>query len=259
MNNELMTFDVEKVAIFGDWHGNLPFAVTALTNAHENLGAELYLHVGDFGFWPIGHEESDHSEYLPGLERLLAAQGKPLLWIDGNHEEHEWLSSFPLNEFGLRPISEHVIHIPRGAALMAGGKKIVGLGGARSIDRGFRVAGVSWFEEELITSEDLERALANGEADILLTHEAPSASWLHGGLGAAVELSAEQQRFFVNEARRGLQAKLLVHGHHHRRYEEWSGVSHIVGLGCDDWPAAAEGVADNVLLVELSSLVGSSW
>jgi len=259
MNNNLRHFEAETIAIFGDWHGNLPFAVTALDNAHTNLEADIYFHVGDFGFWPVGHEESDHARYLSGLEELLEVQGKTLLWIDGNHEEHKWLATFPLDEFGLRPISEHIIHIPRGAALMAGDKKIVGLGGARSIDRGFRTLDVSWFEEEVISISDLDNALAHETADILLTHEAPAAPWLHGGLGAATEVSSTEQRHFVNEARRGLQPRLLVHGHHHRRYSDWSGMTEVVGLGCDTWPLEGDALELNVLRVRLSELNRSSW
>lgn len=229
----MKNFDVEQIAIFGDWHGDLTFAVHALAAAHELRTPELYFHVGDFGFWPAAHEESSFNNYLSGIETLLAAQNKILLWIDGNHEDHSWLSTFPLDEDGLRPISEHIYHLPRGAAVTAGGKKIVGFGGAYSIDRKFRTKGYSWFEEEVITHSDLERALANGVADIVLSHEAPMIAPGRTTGSFDIDQLTADQRALVAQAFVELQAKLLVHGHHHRAYIGAYAGETVVGLGCN--------------------------
>lgn len=237
MNSSLRDFDAAKVSFFGDWHGNLPFAVSAIEASITRAGSELLVHVGDFGFWRPGHEECDHPTYLPTLEKLLSEYEVPLLWIDGNHEDHKWLAEFPVGSDGLRQISKHVIHIPRGAAFTVRGKKFVGLGGALSVDRKLRREGETYFQEELITVEDLEKAKAHGKASVLITHEAPEAPWLSGpGFGAFTEIVAKEQRDFVMEARRALSPQLLVHGHHHRPYKSQIGRTIVVGLGCDRWP-----------------------
>jgi predicted phosphodiesterase len=247
MTTVLRDFDAAKVSLFGDWHGNLPFAASALTAAFEQASSELYIHVGDFGFWRPGSEESDHPTYLADLEVLLAAQDRVLLFVDGNHEDHLWLREFPIGTDGLREISPHLFHVPRGAAFTVRGKKFVGFGGARSIDRKFRTEGETWFEEELITLEDLEALKLHSEASVLITHEAPEAPWLHGGLGAATEISSDEQRYFVMEARRALSPQLLVHGHHHRNYRTQIGRTIVVGLGCDSWPLVPGAIETNVI------------
>lgn len=252
MTTALRDFDAAKVSFFGDWHGNLPFAASAISAAFSEAGSELYIHVGDFGFWRPGSEESDHPTYLADLETLLAAQDRTLLFVDGNHEDHLWLQEFPLGADGLREISPHLLHVPRGAAFTVRGKKFVGFGGARSIDRKFRTEGETWFTEELISFEDLQALKLQGEAAVLITHEAPEAPWIHGGIDAATDISADEQRYFVTEARRALSPQLLVHGHHHRNYRTQIGRTIVVGLGCDAWPLAPGAIEENVihLLIE---------
>lgn len=248
----MLTIEAKRAVFFGDWHGDLGFASTALQEAYNTLQPDVYFHVGDFGFWPQENEECWQPEYLPGLERFLAAQGKTLYFVDGNHEQHKWLATFPIDENGLRPISEHIIHIPRGAALMVGSKKLVGFGGARSIDRSLRVLDESWFLEEMITQEDLDRALENVTADILLTHERP----FEGNSGRTMDflskIDAEQQRRFVMTAAERLDVKLLVHGHHHHRYTSTDFQFKIEGLGCNDHPMTPEGIIENRVVVEVA-------
>lgn len=250
----MRSFDASKIAIFGDWHGNLTFAVTALHQLYMTERPDLYLHVGDFGFWPVDNEEAWMPEYLPGLERLLEAQDRTLLFIDGNHEHFTWLHSLPVDDDGLRKISDHIYHLPRGEAIMAGGKKIVGLGGACSIDRGLRTKDYSWFDEELITTEDLQKTLSNRQTDILLTHEAPMLN-TSGGTGSyELDQLTAKQRSFVAEAAVGLEAKLLVHGHHHRAYIDDYRGTQVIGLGCDDMELTLRSVELNHVLVELDEL-----
>ena len=249
----MKTFDAEKIAIFGDWHGNLPFAVTALDYIYCNEPVDIYFHVGDFGFWPADHEESWLPEYLPGLELLLKAQNRILMFIDGNHEHFDWLETFPTDDDGLRMISEHIYHLPRGVAVMAGNKKIVGLGGALSIDRKFRIKDYSWFEKELITRADVEKALSNKTADILITHESPMLAKFGTG-NWEMDQIAQKQKDFVGEVAVKLNPKLLVHGHHHHAYiEDYCGVE-VIGLGCDSAPVSQEKIELNHVIVELQEI-----
>jgi len=250
----MRNFDGNKIAIFGDWHGNLAFAATALAHVHATEAPALYLHVGDFGFWPADNEESWVPEYLPGLEKLLAAQGVTLLFVDGNHEHFDWLASFPVDEHGLRKISDHLYHLPRGVAIIVGGKKIVGFGGAASTDRKFRIKDYSWFDAELITEADLEKALAHVTADILITHEAPMRR-ASGGTGSFdMDQITAKQRDYVASAAAGLDAKLLVHGHHHHGYIDRYLGTEVIGLGCDSVPVSMDAVEMNHVIIELEEL-----
>ena len=38
------------VTFFGDWHGNLPFAVKSVERVATEDNSRFYIHVGDFGF-----------------------------------------------------------------------------------------------------------------------------------------------------------------------------------------------------------------
>lgn len=250
----MRNFDGNKIAIFGDWHGNLEFAVTVLHKVYMTEEPDMYFHVGDFGFWPVDNEECWVPEYLPGLERLLEAQGKLFFFVDGNHEHFDWLESFPVDGDGLRKISDHIYHLPRGVAVTVGGKKIVGFGGAASVDRKFRLKDDSWFDAELITEADLEKALTNGTTDILITHEAPMKRG-GGGTGSFdMDQLTARQRDFVATAAAKLDAKLLVHGHHHHGYLDSYGSTEVIGLGCDSVPVTAEAVDLNHLIINLKEL-----
>lgn len=249
---KIREFDSELISVFGDWHGDLRFAKRAIEFAVREAQSELLFHVGDFGAWRP--ESPKDIEFLHELEELLASLGRTLIFIDGNHEDHRWLNSLPLDEFGLRSLSPHVIHLPRGGAVRVAGKLIVGLGGARSIDRARRVEGESWFPEETITYDDFSRACAHGRASILLTHEAPEAPWLHGAVDPAAKIVSEEQRRFVEEARRVLQPALLVHGHHHRVYRESKGMSLIVGLDCNKESITRAILRDNVIQLRLEEM-----
>lgn len=251
----MRNFNGNKIAIFGDWHGNLPFAVTALDYVYHSEKPDVYFHVGDFGFWPVDNEEAWIPEYLPGLERLLEAQNRIMIWVDGNHEHHIWLKAFPIGEDGLRKISDHIYHLPRGAAVMVGDKKIVGFGGAHSTDRKFRIKDYSWFDEELITEADLEKALSNETADIIISHEAPMLRDRAGTGSFDLDQATARQRDFVANAAAGLGAKLLVHGHHHHAYIDSYGATQVIGLGCDETvPISQTRVDLNHVIVELQEL-----
>lgn len=252
-------FRAHKLSVFGDWHGDLPFALAALAAAHEHAQSELFLHVGDFGFWPApaptqAHEEADFPQYLDELESYLASIDKMLLFIDGNHEHHLELNALPLDEHGLRPVREHIVHVPRGALFLVNDKRFVGLGGAYSIDRPFRIKDYSWFTEEIITYDDVLRASAHGHAHVLLTHEAPEAPWLSSSLSAVGHVISSEQRRFVDDVRRALNPRILVHGHHHRFYRDRRGVTTVVGLGCDVWPLEADALQHNVVHVAVDEL-----
>lgn len=250
----MKTFEAKRIAVFGDWHGNLEFAVRALDYVYTTEHVDLYFHVGDFGFWPADNEESWLPMYLPGLERLLEAQAKTFIFVDGNHEHFTWLETFPLDEHGLRKISDHIYHLPRGTAILVGGKKIVGLGGARSTDRKFRIKDYSWFENEVITRADLEKALNNKTADILITHEAPELQ-SHTGTGSfELDRATAEQRSYIAEAAVRLEAKLLIHGHHHRAYQDMYRGTQVIGLGCDSTIVTQNAIDHNYITIELKEI-----
>lgn len=112
MTTSALTSDADVVALAGDWHGNLGWALQMLPIAHA-AGARTVVQLGDFGYW---RRDPATTKYLRRLERQLAELDMALVWVDGNHEDHVLLRSQPLAADGTRPISEHVTHLPTGTA-----------------------------------------------------------------------------------------------------------------------------------------------
>jgi hypothetical protein len=134
-------------------------------------------------------------------------------------------------------------YVPRDARLRVGDLSVVGFGGAVSIDRLFQYPGVSWFPEESITDEQIERITA--PADVLVTHDTV-AGYPIPGLMPINEMAkewikvlpeAQAHRMVVSRVAERVQPKLLIHSHYHTGYDTdidtaW-GPMHITGLNRD--------------------------
>ena len=59
------------VAIAGDWHGNLRWALDRIGDAHA-AGATTIVHLGDFGYWV---PDPATRKYLFRVEKRLAELG----------------------------------------------------------------------------------------------------------------------------------------------------------------------------------------
>jgi Calcineurin-like phosphoesterase len=152
-----------RVGIAGDWHGNAAWAVRTIRKISALLprhGPRIILHLGDFGIWP----GPDGRDYLARLDAALAAASAGLCFVDGNHEDFTQLA-------GLRPGPDGREQVTSRLAL----------GGAVSLDRAVRTAGVNWWPEEEITWRQAGSVIDAGPADVMVTHECPagtqSAAW----------------------------------------------------------------------------------
>ena len=132
--------------------------------------------LGDFGlFWS--------KKNIKNKENMERIQNLPytLLFIDGNHENFEWLGEFPVEvRFGgkVHRCGENIFHLMRGQVFSFGSKKLFVCGGASSVDKNLRIPGVSWWPQEDISHAEIEEALDNLEkedyhVDYILTHTCP--------------------------------------------------------------------------------------
>jgi hypothetical protein len=104
------------------------------------------------------------------------------LFVDGNHENHKLLATFPIIEkFGgqVGKIRESVYHLKRGEVYKINGIKIFAFGGAVSADKEYRVEGETWWPEEVPTKEEMDYGLRNlathnYDIDIIVTHTCPT-------------------------------------------------------------------------------------
>ena len=230
--NEVFFFTV-----FGDWHSNGAFAVSALRNEYRKASGppDIYLHVGDFGVW---NDPKIDDNYLNLIEEELTLQDRELWFTDGNHENHPYLFSLPLDSRGLGKLTEHIYYIPRGHHWKFGDKKFLALGGAGSIDFKWRTMGVDWFPEESITEEQYLKAISEGKVDFLLTHEAAEMPDEHHipmfTLSQAHQEYLKRTRDIILKVIEKTEPKIHVHGHHHYFYSKKILGTKVYGLDMDD-------------------------
>lgn len=104
------------------------------------------------------------------------------LFIDGNHENHKELMSYPIDEWNggkIHQISDSIIHLMRGQVFTIDNKTIFTMGGADSIDKLWRVQDESWWAEEMPNDAEYDEAIENlnkynMSVDYIITHCAPS-------------------------------------------------------------------------------------
>jgi Calcineurin-like phosphoesterase superfamily domain len=239
-----------RVLIVGDLHCDTAAAIKVIDHAAE-VGADVIMQVGDFGFWP--RTESGR-KFLRKAETRLDRLGLQLWWVDGNHDDLQALRTRPVEADGRRRVSEHIWHLPRGHRWVWGGTAWVAAGGAVSVDRYGRTEGVSWFRDEALTEADVDQIVAGGAADVIVAHDGP---WGDGVLGRRLSLDMPvpdrgswwpeelllESDAHMRRMRRlveGVGAGRVFHGHHHVRYDDLLTATHgsvkVTGLGDNEGP-----------------------
>ncbi|MFD4957826.1 metallophosphoesterase [Microbacterium sp. NPDC058389] len=209
-----------QVWMVGDWHGNTGWLQTLLPamRQHDPSIATI-LQLGDFGFdiTAPGLAAVDYWAGRAGIHRILVTLG--------NHEPWGKIATAQAEARGKAiRVSEVVWLLPRPFRFMLGGREVLSLGGAASVDKRWRTPGKDWFEDELITDEMVDQAIAGGSAHVMLTHEPGSTVVpevesvlvrnLHGfPEDALVESAASRRR--VERVWEAVQPRLLMHGHMH--------------------------------------------
>lgn len=170
----------ERIAFLGDWHGYTQPARRILTTTKQEKATHL-LHTGDFGIW----NSQGTQLFLKDINLRLKSNNQILYLVDGNHEEFPYLydpKQFPLQEDGTRRIRSNIFHLPRGFRWQwptpdkENYVSFLALGGAYSIDRNYRRLGISYFDEEILNKQDIDKALQGGTVDVLVSHDSPADS-----------------------------------------------------------------------------------
>ena len=163
------------VYVVGDTHGELEIYKINNRNFPEQkkMTKKDYLIVlGDFGLvW----NKSKMQEMM--LENL-SKRNFTTLGIDGNHENFDLLKEYPVTLWNggyVQKITDSVIHLMRGQVFTIEGKKIFVFGGAESIDKEYRIPGVSWWPQEIPSFKEMETGYKSLEehdnkVDYILTH-----------------------------------------------------------------------------------------
>ena len=234
----------DRVMIAGDWHGNADWARHVIGMAPRLAREErpLILHLGDFGIWP----GKPGAAYLDAVRRACLDNDVDIRFIDGNHEDFTQLQGLRIRDAapaGHRvPAEETVRWIPRGFRWQWHGRTWLALGGGVSVDKAMRREGANWWPEEEITAEQEREVIADGRADVMLTHDCPSGVrhtfpppppfWDPRDLARSDAHRERLQR--ITEA---VRPRWLMHGHLHRAYRRTCDIGYgpvkVTGLDCD--------------------------
>ena len=181
------------ICITGDTHGGLDMmklTEEALESASIHLTENDHLIItGDFGFpfTPTDIEEYESSDGREGEYAFwmnwFRERPYKVLFVDGNHDNHDWWSEQPVTElFGGRvqvhPHAENIIHLMRGEVYTIEGKTFFTFGGAASTDKEWRTEGYTWWRGEEASQSETDHALQSLEkvgykVDYIITHTMP--------------------------------------------------------------------------------------
>lgn len=162
------------IYITGDTHGLKDIGKLFSFNLVNRLSEKDFMIIaGDFG---IIWDPKSIKEYIDIYNRFPFTT----LFIDGNHENFDFLDTFPIEQWHggkVHRISNKIIHLIRGEVFSIDEKKILAIGGAESDDKDYRTNYLSWWRQETITQHDIERALEtssqHNRIDCVITHTCP--------------------------------------------------------------------------------------
>ncbi|MFB8001818.1 metallophosphoesterase [Nocardia sp. NPDC056000] len=232
-----------NVLIVGDLHGNTAHALTVVRVAVE-LECSRVFGVGDFGAWE--HMPSGR-RYFDVVNKAAKRAGVTVYFLDGNHDKSSLVLELygdKRDEQGFLECRRHVRFAPRGHRWVWEDTVFAAFGGARSTDKGWRLAregrkeeqaakrraygssrrpltaGSLWFPEEEMTDDELEVLLAEHDSpvDVLLTHDKPRATQPKFNRKNKPECFPNQDR--IQQVVERLRPAVHYHGHLHYRYTE---------------------------------------
>lgn len=209
-----------RLLVVGDTHGD-PDTVRKAYGVAVGHEVDYFVQVGDFGYWE--HTASGRS-FLDRCSNLAVSTGIPLVFLDGNHENHPLLwdtyvgsAKTPEGFWTVRP---GLHYAPRAMRWVWGAKSFLAVGGAYSIDKSVRTPGSSWWATEEISVDEMDAARKGGKVDILLTHDAPLSVDPFEGRSVMVFPETRANRAKVDSIVEAVRPEILIHGHFHIRYSD---------------------------------------
>jgi hypothetical protein len=135
-----------KIVVVGDVHQDH----TYLNDILKEESPAVILQCGDFGFiW-------NKNSWRERLGTIKNPMGTKIFWCPGNHENYDMLESI-WGLYGCEPkeVYPNIFYCPRGSRLVLNDELILFMGGALSVDKGFRILKKSWWQQEVLNKSDL--------------------------------------------------------------------------------------------------------
>ncbi|HRY13653.1 MAG TPA: metallophosphoesterase [Syntrophomonadaceae bacterium] len=149
-----------RILAVGDVHG----AFERLNYLIDQEEPDIILQVGDFGYWPRLEDQE--------LVKINTSRTR-VYFCEGNNDDLDHLNALVKTPGQPVEIAPNIIYMPRGSVLqLDDGRRVLFMGGAKSVDRWRRYEGWDWFPEEIITERDLAQ-LPDTSIDIVISHTCP--------------------------------------------------------------------------------------
>jgi Icc-related predicted phosphoesterase len=264
-----------KLLLAGDWHGDVNHMRGVYAKACR-VEADIIVQLGDFGYgWRRSQFKGTggmvECTFVEQVEKMVKETGIPCYWLDGNHENFDFLYEVELprrtpEPDGTYQLREGVFYMPRGTMMHWGGYRFLICGGATSLDRAEREPGYSWWWQEALTDEDVEKCKAQGRADFLLTHDFPIECTIRDRhldpyWGPEAMHATMENRKRVSQVLAACKARAVIHGHLHRAYSEqimpdgrtavW-----VYGLDCNSMRGHYTTMVDSTQLINTELVFG---
>ena len=160
------------IYVTGDCHGDFKKLIDFIERMSLDENDTIIV-LGDMGL--LWNAHNDFLQYF--IANFYEVRYKTeILWIDGNHENFDLIKKLP-SENGFKICSPHIKMIERGNAFILQGKVFLACGGADSVDKEFRKEGVSWWKDEQISQNEVDKIVEKYKDynfDYILTHAAPT-------------------------------------------------------------------------------------
>lgn len=236
-----------RVAVCGDWHGQAGWARLALRGLSRIApDVSTVIHAGD---WSMNLSESDEICAAFGIERVLV--------VPGNHDYPALSGVLNAHPGVAVRVSRSTWLLPRPFRISVGGRTVLTLSGATSVDRYWRRPN-DWSPDETLTDADVTAAISGGPADILITHESPSDTPVRAvrnvlrtnplGFPRESLVESAESRARVSRVWDAVNPPLAFHGHMHAPGGgTTSDGRRLISLGCN-------GQEGNLAIVNLGDL-----
>lgn len=206
-----------KILLAGDIHANINHA-NYLFNVAQNNDCAVIIALGDFGFFP---NFNSSIKFLNHISDKSMTYGIPVWWLDGNHENHDYLDALTngINSQSFLTRTENntwknIYYLPRGYRFELDGVKFMSYGGAYSVDRERRVKFTSWFPQEIVDINRIEE-IEDTPIDVLLTHDVPYGYKFGYDEFSQVSLISANSRHALYKLVQKTKPRLGFGGHHH--------------------------------------------